>query len=655
MKLRLFFFTLSLMFSGVILAQGNLPVGDGFVRDAYKTNNNNWLAPFNLGVASGDPSHESVVIWTRVQGDSVNDVKGFYYVALDTAFTQMVTSGSFTTGPQANYTIKININNLTPDTYYYYHFSALGKNSLTGRTKTAPLTTPSENQLKFAVLSCQNYEHGFFNLLGEFANFNDIDAVLHLGDYIYEYKKNQPIGGREHDTIEAFTLKSYRERYTLYKSDTDLIRIHQQYPFIQIWDDHEVADNAWMNGADNHNPATEGPWNIRKSAGYRAFYEFQPMWPAQDSSVYRSIKYGSLADIILLDTRFHGREKQIYDVTDSLVYDTARTILGNQQYNWFTNQLSNSTAQWKLIANQVFFSPYHIGWAAVPPVTAHQLESNLLDMWDGYPAERKKIIQHIKTQQINNVLILTGDIHTAYAAEVADPVNDTANGYALLPNYNPATAAGAEAVEFVTPSITSANFDERIPPWAAAILEQQFNSPLANGNVPNPHVKYVDLDRHGGIILTIDSTQAQADYYYAATILSALDSMYFDTAMYVLSNTHLLNAKGVKATAKVNSPTPAPLKPRGHVIGINENTLVYDFVVYPNPANDVLKIDWKKQGRGAVEIQIYDLTGVVFLRKLFANAVEIENINIAKLPAGIYFLALTADGEKHVRKIEVVR
>ncbi|MCT4624235.1 MAG: alkaline phosphatase D family protein [Schleiferiaceae bacterium] len=652
MNLRHIWLTLFLTIHYIFLGQGTLQSTTAPVRSTtYKTNTQ--LSPFSWGVASGDPTHESVVLWTKVEGDGNNPVHGIYRVALDTGFTQVIHSGTFSTGPQMNYTVKLNVNGLNADTHYYYHFSALNANSLTGRTKTLPSGLPSAGHLKLGVISCQNYEHGYFNILHYLANKNELDAIVHLGDYIYEYKNNATIPGREHDSTEAVSLAEYRQRYDLYKSDTSLIRLHQQYPFIQIWDDHEVADNAWMNGADNHNPNSEGPWNIRKSAGYQAFYEYQPMWPGQDSSVYRTLSLGALADLILWDTRFVGREKQIYDVSDSAVYDSSRTLLGSTQFNWAKNELQASTAQWKLIGNQVFFSPFHMAWAAVPPETPHSLESALLDMWDGYPMERKKIIAHLQDQQIDNTVFLTGDFHSAFAAEVADPVCDTGNGYAPVPDYNPQTGAGSAAVEFVTPSVSSNNFDERIPAWASAILETQFTSPLPNGNVANPHFKYVDLDRHGGIVLSIDAQKVQADYYYTSDKLNPTDSGYFDKGLFTLDGTQKLSVATGAYPVKPNQAIPAPGKPHWRTLGLNEQPIVVS-KVYPNPTSDLLKIELANKNALNVEVRLYNLVGVVFYAHTFAQAKSIE-MNVQDIPEGVYFLAIKSNGQTHIQQVHILK
>lgn len=652
MKLRHITLTVFLFLFGMVKAQvAHVSDNQKDIR-TFKTSNG--LGLFYLGVASGDPSANSVVLWTKLLGDSVNSINGIFEVALDTGFTQVVHSGSFNTGPQTNYTVKVNVPNLSPDTYYYYYFSALNENSLTGRTKTAPTSGPSKGRLKFGVLSCQNYEDGYFNILGEFATYNELDAILHLGDYIYEYPKDTVNVGRDHPTGEAISLAQYRERYDLYKSDTDLIRIHQQYPFIQVWDDHEVADNAWKDGAGNHNPNTEGPWSVRKSAGYRAFYEYQPMWPAQDSSVYRNISYGPMAEFLLLDTRFVGREEQIYDVTDTLVYEDDRTILGTQQFNWFTGGLKNSPAQWKLVANQVFFSPFHIGWAAIPPITANELENAGLDSWDGYPMERKRILDTIAVNQVDNVVILTGDIHAAFANEVADPVNDTGNGYAPVANYDPITGAGAGAVEFVTPSISSDNFDERFGALASGFIEDRFNKPLPNGNIPNPHTKFLDMDRHGGFILTLDSNQAQADYYFVPTRSMPLDSMYFETGLSVSSGTHKLNSTSSAYPKLANQPIPAPRKPRMQLIGLPEESVAL-FKVYPNPTSGRITIQSSIVNSQLCKVSVYNLAGMTLFEAEIEQMQEFMEFDLSHLPAGVYFMNFQQQSKTHVAQIEIVK
>jgi alkaline phosphatase D len=252
------------------------------------------------------------------------------------------------------------------------------------------------------------------------AERNDLDAILHLGDYIYEYA-NSVYGAdslfdvREMEPAnEIVSVADYRARYSTYRLDTNLIRVHQQHPFITVWDDHETANDAYKDGAENHDPETEGDWETRKANGKQVYFEWMPIRDNEDQRVYRKISYGNLMDLIMLDTRLEGREIQINNVLDSALLDSTRTILGAEQKAWLLDQLANSSAQWKVIGQQVIFSELNVGWAALVDDSFEyfDVESQFLDIWDGYPAERKQLMDYIKENEIDNVVILTGDFHT---------------------------------------------------------------------------------------------------------------------------------------------------------------------------------------------------------------------------------------------------
>ncbi|HYF01805.1 MAG TPA: alkaline phosphatase D family protein, partial [Patescibacteria group bacterium] len=290
------------------------------------------LKPFYHGVASGDPVQDRVIIWTRVTPETEGDVQVFWRMATDTALKNIVAKGLFTTGQSRDYTVKIDVGGLQPNTTYYYGFTALGRNSLTGRTKTAPVTT---DRLRFAVVSCSNYQQGFFNAYGRIAERNDLDAVIHLGDYIYEYEEggfgyNDKAQRGHEPKHEIVTQSEYRIRHSFYKLDPDLRRIHQQHPFIAVWDDHETANDAYKDGAQNHQSDKEGDWQQRKVAGKNAYMEWMPI-REQESRIYRTLNYGNLAELIMLDTRLEGRQKQADSATDPSLNDPNRTMLGTEQ------------------------------------------------------------------------------------------------------------------------------------------------------------------------------------------------------------------------------------------------------------------------------------------------------------------------------------
>lgn len=264
------------------------------------------LKPFYHGVASGDPLPDRVILWTRITPDVDGPVQVSWVIARDPACIQVVNSGTVTTSQDKDYTVKIDASGLEANTYYYYRFSHEGKNSLIGRTKTAPTTIV--NSLRFAIASCANYQQGYFNAYAHLAERNDLEAILFLGDYIYEYPAKgygySEKVGREHvPSQETVTLNDYRIRYSFYRLDPDLRRVHQVHPFIGIWDDHETANDSWPGGADNHQP-NEGDWEVRKQAGKKAYMEWLPI-REQDSAgtIYRAFSYGSLCELYMLDTR----------------------------------------------------------------------------------------------------------------------------------------------------------------------------------------------------------------------------------------------------------------------------------------------------------------------------------------------------------------
>ena len=521
------------------------------------------LAPFYHGVASGDPVSDGFIIWTRVTPKPTGNLNFHrrvpvkWVVATDTELTQVVASGNTFASAAKDFTVKIDVRGLAAGQTYYYGFESLGRASITGKAKTAP--SGSVDQLKFAVVSCANYEWGFFSGYEQISRRTDLDAVIAVGDYIYEYPDNDTYSSPEIRDLrvhfprnETVTLKHYRTRYANYRLDPNLRRAHQQHPFIAIWDDHEFANNAWRGGAENHNPRKEGSWKRRKAAAIRAFLEWMPI-REQGTSIYRTLNYGPLMDLILIDTRIEGRDPQIEDVNEPLLYAPNRTMLGTTQKEWLKTEMADSTATWKVIGNQVVFSEFNIGFTAPldPLVTSDFLESQFLDIWDGYPAERKELVDFIGAE-VDNVVFLTGDIHCSFAFEVADPVLGN-------PLYDPPTGAGAVAVEFVTPSLSAANFDEEIGEFFTAQLEDVINKPFPPSNLNfNPHMKYADLDQHGYLVLSVTPTATQADYYYLADVLVPVTTESWGGGFTVTAGSTQLVPAGAPAPPKTVQDVPAP-------------------------------------------------------------------------------------------------
>lgn len=486
------------------------------------------LAPFLHGVASGDPTASSVILWTRVTRPGARSANVAWRVATDPAMRQVVRSGRLRTDGSRDFTVKVDVDGLVPGTHHFYEFEAFGATSLTGRTKTAPLTS---EHLRFGVVSCSNYQGGFFNAYARLAERDDLDAIIHLGDYLYEYGNGAdrygPAQGelaapRDHvPGTEMVGLADYRARHGHYKLDPDLRRLHQLFPWITTWDDHESTNNSHREGAENHDPATEGDWEVRKRAAQQAYSEWMPIRTTDPARIYRTLRYGDLADVIVMDTRLDDRDPELGS-TGALVLsgaeldDPARRMISDDQRAQVFSSLANEESRWKVVAQQVILGQWNAGGA--PRLSRHDAPRLVLkdggnalnpDQWDGYPAERDRLFTHIAENGIDDVVVLTGDVHTSWALDlVPDPYDVTA--------YQPATGAGALGVEFVTPSVTSANFESLGPAGVAAFEAVT----LAD----NPHVKFVDFDEHGYLVLDLTPERAQADWYFVDTVLAPSDA-----------------------------------------------------------------------------------------------------------------------------------
>ncbi|MEM6298370.1 MAG: alkaline phosphatase D family protein [Bacteroidota bacterium] len=640
------------------------------------------LRPFYHGVASGDPTENAVIIWTRVTPENDDsEINVSWVVATDINFDDVVAEGLFTTTADRDWTVKVDVTELAEGTTYYYTFSALGKQSMIGKTRTAG--NNAENKLKFAVVSCQNYEAGYFVAFDKIADRTDLDAVIHLGDYIYEYGLGvygNDLNDRSNiPETETLTLADYRTRYSLYRLDPSLRRAHQQHAFIPVWDDHESANDAYKDGAENHDPTTEGSWTDRLAIAKQVYTEWMPIrTDVTQESLYRTVSYGDLAEIIMLDTRIEGREEQINDVTNPALYSPTRTLLGETQRDWLTDNLANSTAKWKILGNQIIFSEFNVGvFGPVLGQTPAETESTFLDIWDGYPLERDLLIDYISDNNINNVVWLTGDFHCSFAYDVAK--RPTAFGWdGATPSYDPTTGAGSVAIEFATPSVSSANFDENFDTPAfqplfeslgisadffAAYLEDQINEPLVNqpslgldwgefaGLNPNPHMKYVDLDDHGYFVMDIQNDKIQADWYHIEDILTPdsdeeLKASWFSND----GENHLTEATAV-ATPKANQDTPAP---EGVTTGTEETLVLWG--LYPNPTTGKCYVNYGLNSSQHISLNVWNVQGQQVM-KLLNESQDKGNytyrFDLSDLAAGIYFVKFVSESGEQVRKIVV--
>jgi len=585
------------------------------------------LAPFYHGVASGDPSNDGFIIWTRVspEPNQTNSISGTWKIAADSSMQQMVKSGVFSTDSSIDYTVKIRIDGLQPGQFYYYEFESNGRYSLVGRSKTAPIG--DNDSLRFAVVSCAHYEAGYFNVYEAIRKRNDIDAVIHLGDYIYEYGRGEYgqffINDREYEPSgEAMDLNSYRTRYSQYRLDADLRRLHQQYPMMIVWDDHESANNSYADGAQNHD-SNEGIWEDRKLASIKAFHEWLPISQVDSNDnkrIFRNIKYGDLASIIFLDTRLYGRDVQM-NFTNSSIQDSNRTILGSYQENWLFNALKDSSTQWKIVAQQVMMAPLKI-------VSNNNLSFVNEDQWDGYPKARERLANFVIDSGIQNFVVATGDIHTSWANDLP------------LDNYNSNTGNGSYGVEFVTPSVTSPGLS--------------FNLPPSFIQATNPHTKFVNTLDKGFIILDVNKTRCQAEWYHINSIQFKTSQTSHATSAYVINNERHLNITQSISLASKNHSAPFGPDIPNNPSYINENNNPTLLSIYPNPVKDLLHLQLIiNQNSTLNKIQCFDGLGKQVFFKVITqptNGLKNITINTAPLESGNYIITMVGDKFKYSRQ-----
>lgn len=610
------FFCLAMLGSTVAFAQGNI-----ITRTVLEAD----LAPFYHGVASGDPLTDRVIIWTRLTPD--NDTLPYdvdWEVATETAFTNVVSSGTFTTDLSRDFTVKVDAAGLQPNTWYYYRFKYDTTYSVIGRTRTAP-SGPTD-QARFAIVSCSDYAEGYFHAYHKIAERNDIDAVIHLGDYIYENGATGDIGWPHDPPKRISALSDYRQRYSQYRLDNDLRCLHQMYPFIHVWDDHEIANNAWSHGSqDSHDSITDGPWELRKRMAVQAYFEWVPIRmpdPTDTFRIYRKLQWGDLIDLVMIDSRLIGRDAQDENATN----DTSRYMLGRKQLDWFANELKNSTSKWRLVGQQVLMAPINASFlqSTVDPFLA--------DTWDGYKAERNRIYDTILNYNIDNVVVLTGDIHTAWANNLISTGGDDV------------------AVEFIVSSVTKQNAQQ---------LAQLAGIGVSLIKSFNPHIKFLDLDNHGYYVLDVNQTRTQADFYFIGDIKDSTkwNDETYEESWKVNDGTATLSS----APSASNDNTPNPDAFCGKITvqtGVNDMQSPSATVIgtYPNPFWDDFVIKTYLFEPAEVSIQILDIQGRLIQELTpgpLTTGLHYLPVEGAKLPRGTYLVKIQI-GDKHFLK-RVVR
>jgi len=502
------------------------------------------VSPFNHGVASGDPLPDAVILWTRATPEASEDVLVTVRVYRDPALTQLQGTATQTATSARDWTIKIDFTGLSPATTYYYQFEAVGFKSVIGRTKTAPALAADVARLRFGVVSCSSYAHGFFNAYRQLAQRNDLDVVLHLGDYIYEYGTGEYGSVRSYEPAnEITTLADYRTRHNYYKrTDADLREAHRHTPWITVWDDHETADNSYHDGAANHTEGAEGVWVNRKGFGQRAYDEWMPIrlpTPGDPNKIWRKFSFGKLMELIMLDTRLYERKEELATPpapTDNLA-DPARTLMGAEQMRFLLDRLGSTAATWKFIGQQVMFGQLKV--VGLPNAAGGGQYLNP-DQWDGYQAERTQIFDFLQAQSIQNTVVLTGDIHTSWGMDLTPDPN---NPVEALGGYNPLTGGGSLGVEYVCTSVTSPGLAQLAPIQDAIRLN-------------NPHMKYVELSQQGYMVFDVTPERTVGEWWYVSTITEAGGTESFATALPVAAGANHLGAALTEATTPMAGAPP---------------------------------------------------------------------------------------------------
>ncbi|MGW8763978.1 alkaline phosphatase D family protein [Streptomyces sp. NPDC055815] len=454
--------------------------------------------PFTLGVASGDPLPSSVLLWTRLAprpfepegGLPAERVSVHWELAHDERFTRIARRGRATAHPEFRHTVHVEVEHLDSDRVFFYRFRVGEWISPVGRTRTAPAPEARNSALKLAAVSCQAYHDGYFTAYGHLAQ-EDVDVVFHLGDYLYEYAVNATGGARAYTdrrlpdlfNRETLTLEDYRLRYALYKSDPDLRAAHAAHPFVVTWDDHETENNYAGDTPENNVPPEE--FLLRRAAAYRAYWEHQPLRRPQlpegpDMKLYRRLRFGRLAQFDILDTRQYRSDQAYGDgwqVPGPESEDPARTLTGATQERWLLDGWSASDARWNVLPQQVVFAERRDRSTADFKLS--------MDSWDGYPASRQRILAGAQAAGVENLMVLTGDVHVGYGLDIKADFRDP--------------ASRTLGTEIVATSIASGKDGADRPSNYDKLMQA------------NPHLRFFN-GRRGYVTVALGEESARADF-----------------------------------------------------------------------------------------------------------------------------------------------
>ncbi|MEN9303467.1 MAG: hypothetical protein RL264_1896 [Bacteroidota bacterium] len=558
--------------------------------------------PFTYGVTSGDPTIDRVILWTRIESNQSELVT--WQISKDSLFSSIDQTGTFITDGQRDWTVKVDVENLEAQTNYYYRFkSQAGEFSDIGHTKTAPISDYDHSRL--AIMSCSSIYSGFFNAYQRIAERKDLDLIIHVGDYIYDFvDADEQVRVPDPFPIDPITLDEWRERHRYYLMDPNLRAARKAHPWIVLWDNHDV------DGQPGH-----------EFAPIQAFMEYIPIRlpnPNDSTLIYRKIAYGSLMDIFVTDVL-------IYKSQDTLSNGTI-SMIGNAQYDWLSQNLTASTAKWKLLPMQNLMA----GWSVqnVPSFVGIG-QNGVLDPsnWDGYDADRDRLLNFISSNNIDNVVVLSGDSHVSIVADLTtDPQNNSI--------YNSQTGQGSVAVEFLPTSITRGNFDEMGFGWAIGIV-----TPIMEAENPN-HV-FMNLVDHGYGLLDVKPDSCVAELWYSE-ILNASNSEDFERG-YIVKD-------GENHWRRNPTSQPTPDKST-ELVEVTMNQEI-SLKVHPNPTKGLLTILSKPTTDIRRIFLIDELGSQIEVNKINSEGEKFTiDLKEMQLKSGLYILCLQSEKSIHKTKI----
>ncbi len=560
--------------------------------------------PFTYGVTSGDPTIDRVIIWTRIESNQSESVT--WQMSKDSLFSTIDQIGTFLTDSQRDWTVKVDVENLEAQTNYYYRFiSETGEFSDVGHAKTAPIADYDHSRL--AIMSCSSIYSGFFNAYQRIAERKDLDLIIHVGDYIYDFvDADEEVRVPDPYPIDPITLGEWRERHRYYLMDPNLRAARKAHPWIVLWDNHDVDGQ----------PGNE-------FAPIQAFMEYIPVRlpnPNDSSLIYRKIEYGSLMDIFVTDVL-------LYKGQDTLV-DGSFSMIGNAQYDWLTQNLSTSDAKWKLLPMQNLMA----GWSIqnIPSFVGIG-QNGVLDPsnWDGYDGDRDRLLNYISSNNIDNVVVLSGDSHVSIVADLSiNPQNNSV--------YNSQTGQGSVAVEFLPTSITRGNFDEMGFGWAIGIV-----TPIMEAENPN-HI-FMNLIDHGFGLLDVKQDSCVAELWYSE-ILNASNTEDFERG-YVVKD-------GENHWKRNYNTEPTPPK-SNEIVAINQSEK-FDFKLYPNPAKKIIEIE-NNTNQKIKSVNLISPDGKESKSlKLNNETSNIQKYSITEFVKGIYTVKIETNKEVYLSKLVII-